>query len=637
MKLRTITIDNFKGIKTFQTDFKDITTISGANGTGKTSVFDAFLWLLFGKDSTGRSEFKMRPLDSLNLPIKGLVVAVEAEIEDDTGTTYVLRKESHERIVKREKRVVGFETLCFVDEVPKSVSEFKSFIGEIIEEDKFKLLADLKRFSEGLQWKERREVLLDIAGKTSKPEGFDELIKIMKNRTVDEYKSVLTGQKKRYLQEQSEINPRIDELQKSVDDYAETDTSKLTNSREVAILEMEKIDRKRQTFLDSEQERQEAIDALNHLKSQKSIRETELQNDTSGIQVHLDKKAGIIEKLAVYEQNVVNAKTSIDNQKITMKGFDSGLLLLKQRLQPVQERYKMANQIANEKCATCGQDLPEDMRSQGQETKKKFLADLTKQGKEIMGLIKIGKAEIEKAQTELKELESTLERAKIMITDGEKYRDEVFPALDEAIKNKKTTPPEKDDKWNGIVKQITEAEKKIGKSAGEQINTLFNQRKVFEDRKAELDTQLAQSDQIVKNANRIKELEQEEKDIAQKIADVDEALDEIGRYKAAESTAVEEAVNGKFKYVKFKLFNVILNGSIEDCCEATYNGIPYSDISYGQKILVGIDIINVLSEHYKLSIPLFLDNAEHLTLPIEFEGQLIKLEVKRDQSKMVIS
>ncbi len=100
---------------------------------------------------------------------------------------------------------------------------------------------------------------------------------------------------------------------------------------------------------------------------------------------------------------------------------------------------------------------------------------------------------------------------------------------------------------------------------------------------------------------------------------------------------VENAVNGKFAHVTFKLFSTLLNGSVEPCCITTYNGVEFPDLSGGQKIFAGIDIVNVLSEHYGYKVPMFLDNAESLTLPIEFDGQLIKLEAVENMKLTVIS
>ena len=55
--LKSLSLVNFKGVRSQEIKFSDqVTVVCGENGTGKTTVFDAFLWLLFGKDSTGRSD-----------------------------------------------------------------------------------------------------------------------------------------------------------------------------------------------------------------------------------------------------------------------------------------------------------------------------------------------------------------------------------------------------------------------------------------------------------------------------------------------------------------------------------------------------------------------------------------------------
>ena len=189
--LQGLRVKNFKGITNLEIEAARNTRVEGENGKGKTTILDAFLWLLFDKDSTGRTEFGIRPLDSKNQPIKGLVCMVEAVLNIN-GSRCVLKKEHHEKIVKDQLR--GYTTLCWVDDVPKKAGQYAEYISGIIPEDSFRLLTNLRHFNENLSWKDRRAVLLDIAGEIGTPAGFDELLSALNGRSLDDYKKVLAGQ-----------------------------------------------------------------------------------------------------------------------------------------------------------------------------------------------------------------------------------------------------------------------------------------------------------------------------------------------------------------------------------------------------------------------------------------------------------
>ena len=324
VKLNNLTITNFKGIKTFRADFDGgDAVIKGANGTGKTTVYDAFLWLLFNKDSTGRKEFELRPLDKDNQPIKGLVLAVEADITFD-GVRHVLRKEHHEKVVKKQLR--GYETLCTIDEVPKKVGEYAAYITELIPEDTFKMLTSLRHFSEGLHWKDRRAVLLDIAGEIGTPEGFDELVAALNGRTVDEYRKVLAEQKKRLVDKRGEISPRIDEISRGMEGYEQpTDETDMRDQREAVKVDIERLDRTRKEMLDSEQQRQKTLEAINGLCGKRVSREMELKNSTAGIQHLLDAKKVIEDAVTERTKAVADARNArtLKDSEVRTKCFDS--------------------------------------------------------------------------------------------------------------------------------------------------------------------------------------------------------------------------------------------------------------------------------------------------------------------------
>ena len=82
MKLIRLTLRNFKGIREFTLEARgrDI-DVFGDNATGKTTLADAFMWLLFDKDSQNRKDFQIKTVDKHGNEIHGLDHEVEAVLE----------------------------------------------------------------------------------------------------------------------------------------------------------------------------------------------------------------------------------------------------------------------------------------------------------------------------------------------------------------------------------------------------------------------------------------------------------------------------------------------------------------------------------------------------------------------------
>lgn len=635
IRLNGLAVENFKGLKNFEmkVDGSDM-LITGENASGKTTVYDAFLWLLFGKDSSGRKDFELRPLDKQNQPIKGLVLSVEGEIDVD-GRCHILCKEHHEKVVKKQLR--GYETLCWIDEVPKKVSEYSEYITSIIPEDTFKLLTDLYFFNSKMHWTDRRAILLDVAGEIGSPEGFDELLAALNGRTVDEYKQVLAEQKKRLSKERDEINPRIDEIQRALDDYAGEDVTGLDKQRKALKKEIVDLDAKRNKLLAEENERQKQIEYLNDLNARKARREAELANDTSSVRSLLDEKAKIADEVlakmgecALVENQIELTKSTLESKKAE---FQSHL----RALQATRAEYEsLHGSPMADTCKLCGQRLPAEKVKDVEEKRKADLQALTKQGNDQKKAVTNCKDEVERLEAMLKERNESFQKLKDECRAANAAAEKRLTEIDAAVNENKGLAPETDERWNGLCAEIAETGKKIGDPVSSQLEGIEGQRAAKLDRMTQLDKALAQSDQAAKNKARIAELEAGEMKLAQSITDVERQLDNIDEYKANESRLVEEAVNGKFKHVEFKLFNQLLNGSLEECCEAILDGVPYSDMSYGQRIIAGVDIITVLSEHFGLSVPLFIDNSESLTLPIEATTQTIQLQAQKNVKKLTV-
>jgi len=625
IKLNKMIIENFKGIKGFQlsTDGED-TIIKAENGVGKTTIYDAFLWLLFGKDSTGRKDFDLRPLDRNSNPIKELVVKVEAELSI-AGMVHTFRKEHHEKVIKKELR--GFEAKCWIDDVPKKVGEYNEYISGIISEDTFKLLTDLNFFNGKMHWSDRRKVLLDIAGEIENPAGFEDLFSALNGRTVDEYKKVLAEQKKRHVKERDETNPRIDEILRSLEHPTDIDVDERTKERESLQKQTENLRVQRQALFGKETQRNAKLDLVNNLKAKKIEREAQLKNDTSGIQSLLDEKKQIEANFADNQQEVTNAQNAFNLKTTELEGKQNELKSLMVSLENIRSEFASADTAKDsDTCYACGQKLPGNKLAENEKKRQAKITEIIERGDKLNQRVKEVKAAISSLEAELKELKLAQENARKRLLVAQESKTQRFAVIDEAIQANQTTPPEKDEQWQKIIAEIAVLEEQVGPPVSEQLNAIETQRIAKQNEIDKLNETLAQADRLEKDRTRVQELETKEKDLSEKIAEIDGTLDQIKQYNMAYSKLIESSVNDKFKYVTFKLFDIQLNGEIDDrVCEAMLNGVPYMDMSTGQQIIVGIDIINVLSEHYDLSVPLFVDHSESLTLPLEANSQTIKL------------
>lgn len=635
--LNKLSIENGKGIKNFDEDFggKDA-EISGENGTGKTTVFDMFKWIL------NFTTVKVRPLDKDNNLITGLVVAAEAELAYD-GQVHVFRKEEHERVVKNQTK--GYTAKYWIDEVPKSQSDYNDYIAKnLIPEDTFKILTDLTHFNGKLHWEEQRKVLIDIAGDIGTPKGFDELLAALNGRDIKDYKKVLTEQKKKHKDTRDEIGPRIDEIQKGLEQYAELgeDVINYEQGRDKTQAEIDKLDADRETLFNSQQMRQKRVEAFDALKSKKIQREAELQNDTSGVKKFIDEKAQIEADYSACESAVTQAEVTISGkERLIENDANINLANCLRNINDIREEYnkikdKKEESKKDEVCYACGQQLLGEHLELAKTVKAAKLKEITERGAKARAMLTGCKDRIERLKADLNVAKEVLVEVKEKLAVIHKHRANRFVELDEGIKANKPAPFEQDKPWLAICRLIEKVEAEIGEPLADQMQQIHTARNEKTKELELISEALLNADNIKKSRERIAELEDKEKDLAQKIADLEKQLADIDQYEADESKLIESAVNGKFKHVEFKLFNQLLNEGLKPCCEALLDGTPYSGMSGGEKMFVGIDIINVLSEHYGVSVCLFVDNAESLSLPVETDTQTIKLFMKPGVKKLVV-
>ena len=630
--LRSIKINSFKGIKSLKIEPEGHNaTITAENGVGKTTVYDAFLWVLFGKNSEGVAQFGIVPYGADNKALKGLVVGVEAVLDLD-GKQVSLKREKHEKLVKRQLK--GYTDHFWVQDVPKKEKDYAEFIEKnLLPEDTFKVLTDLTHFNTKLHWKDRRAILMEIAGDVKvEDDTLSGLLDLVgEDRTIDEYKAILTGQKKGYDEERKEINPRIDELQRSLDEYASEDgVDEIAKNRDKLKAEIVEIDKHRKGVIDAENKRQEAIRQVNDIKLKRDTRAIELKNDTSGVTKLLEEKAKIEADVNDHLLKVVNIEASLDRiegARVTLKHkLDVATRDIKEL---ADNKMKITTGTLLSECPMCGQDATEEMV-------KDALRKINVQGKALRGEINEFKEELSKLEVKKAEATEAHEFAESAHSKVAGYKETRFAEIDKLIENRPTVQPKDDETWCALDASVTELSAKIGEPDSDIFAQLEDKRLTLSSDIEILNQTLANADTIAKNGNRIKELEAREKELAQKIADIEAQLSDIDRYKKAESELIEFAVNDKFDHTRFKLFDYRLNGEIKETCLATHNGVDYGDASTGQQIYIGIDVVNVLSGYYDMSVVLFIDHIESLTHPITANTQVIGLRAEKGVKELKV-
>lgn len=652
-------IQNFKGCKDRTIEFGEKTRISGANATGKTTIFDAFTWLLFGKDSLGSSDFDIRPLDADGNMINNIEISVEAKISVD-GDEYDLKKVQKQKWVKRR----GTDTTEFQGNVnefeingyPKSQKEFKEFISEIVDEDVFNLITNPNAFN-ALAWKKQREILMKFVGSFSDVDiayGFGEkytkLIPELKIASTDDILKKYTKAKTALNKDMVEIPARIDEISKQlvIADVGVLEVEK--TAKEVALQKVE-------DELSGGNGKLEEINSKRQEIMNLKFRISEIQNE--GNQKLFDKSKALRDDLVAKEDTLRSIKREIADTNSEIHSVHSKYEWSVKEVKRLQEEWKaekaktFPEMVPMEPipesasvCPTCGQDLPEDIIQKNIENyEKKKQAYEDKYTNDLIQFKERKKnkiSEIETAGTEAaanrdkyksreEELRKSMAELDSKLVEDQKAYDSVQEELD---RYPKTADISENTDYKATVEKISVLEKEIESMSSDTSGRteLEAKKAVLKDEIAEIAGKILATDNS-KVKERIAELEAEQKEVGQKIAEQEQMIDLVEDFIRGKMNRISAKVNEMFKIVSFKLFSEQINGGLKETCECTVNGVPLSSLNNGHRIIAGLDIIQSLSNLYEVSCPVFIDNSEavnEVNFP-DMNAQTIHLAVTDDK------
>lgn len=639
MKLLSLKLRNFKGIKSFTLDAQGRNaSVFGDNATGKTTLFDAFTWLLFDKDSSDRANFEIKTLKPNGEPHHGLDHEVEAELEVE-GRVVTLRKAFKEKWTKKRgsatAEFTGHTTDFFIDGVPVKKKDYDAKTAEIADDSIFKLLTSPTYFNEVLHWNDRRQILLEVCGDISDADviasdkALAKLPDILKGRKLEDMRKIIMARRAEVNRELERIPVRIDEAERN-----------LPNIEGIVIDELgPDIKKARTEVRELEQQLNRAESGGEIAEKRKQLREIEAQLLDIQNQHRREVDGLVADKQKAYRdlQNQINdAQATVRRAHWKLADFekeyqqlDSANAQLRDRWHEISSREFTFEQA--EVCPTCGQDIP---KSQLQEARDKALAAFNREkAKELEAVSERGKQNAER----IKEIEADmgvlrdkdLPKTEKYLARLEQQAKAVQTEIDELLNG--ITDIEQTPEYKAKLKEKTEIELEMAQlktSAEEVARTIREQISKAREVVQVLEAAQLQLKQHERGLERIEELKQQERELAAEYERLEQELYLTEQFVRTKVALLEDRINSKFKLARFKLFDVQINGAIAECCETMYKGVPYSGgLNNGARINVGLDIINTLSEHYGFAPPIFIDNAEAVTQLLPTRGQQIRLIV----------
>lgn len=682
IRIKSISLRNFKGARdcTYTFDGRNA-RIEGANGSGKTTVFDAFTWLLFGKDSKDQTEntFEVKTIDpATGSPIPQLDHWVEAVLSVD-GNQVILRRCWNENWVKPageiEAVLKGHSTSYYINGQDAGTKKaYDQFVAQLIGEDVFRLITNPRYFVDDrfTGWQARRKALMELVkdapGRERVREEFADVVDKLSGRSVEVLRKQVAAEKRANRKDLDDTLARIAGMKEALpekvdtaDVQAQIDAIAAGADKEIGAL-MEQI-----KTIDA------AIADAGKAADAKKAENASIWAEITAVQLKMgsyiaDAKKEAQDKNAARQEAVLRVKANIAAKVATIKGEEAQLERARKELdaleqerggivadlQALGERYRAEKAKAFEytpdtRCPYCGQELPaatvEEAREKARSAYMEKQREAVKEITEKAAALKEEGHRLDARIAGTKDIISnSAEKLDLADTEAEKWiaelkRLEGTPAVDLAALEKELRDSaavramqreefELRAKAQRLTAQPDGTEEQMQRRAelqGKADDLRERCREAIEPLKAQLSVNRERDRQLELIARK----EREAKNYADALASDERLEARLLAYVKADVDSVEEAINGLFRVARWKMFDRTLEGGLVETCEVcTKEGVPYRSMNDAMKTLCGLDVIRVFSERYGSQAPIFIDNAEGITAT-EFgtASQVIRLVV----------
>lgn len=630
IELKTMTLYNFKKERSKTITFAHNTIISGGNETGKSTVYDAYLWCLFG--TTSRPGATVQTLDKHNNVIHKLETSVVVILNYNDERDVKIERRLSERWKGKdtsEENFLGTTQARFVDDVPCSVSAFKEKLNSLCDFDDWFMLSNINLF-----WTYkvdvRRKILMSLAGEIDEENLMAQYPAVYKGVKTEKKNiaEMLTQQKATRKKANDELQTipakvQAQDMLKSDEDFAQLEKEKIEVDKQISSIDASlqgvivNVDEQKeyQNRLAEEEKKYEKTRKEWTDKHFACINDAFKKVNTAADEMH--------EATRIQKKNIDNNVENGCRLSLLTKEFNE----LMQQWNNVNE--KEFNFAQTDVCPVCGRPYTEEMKSKEYENavaefnahKSGELTRIQKAASEKNSQIAIIKGNI-----------STFEQI-TAIKDNENVKTKtdahnVLSAGLAKIKAETWEQSEEKKKADASLQAIKSTEPTTEVDASAKENKQKKQELTV--KRDDLIKRISGRDMNERIEKEKEKLDARSRELAQIVADCNEVIRQIKEYKKAKIAIVENNVNSFFSLIRWKFYeqNITNDDEKEVCTAIDSNGVDYNNTNDGTVINMGIDIINGISKAKNVYVPLFVDRKESVEKALTSTQQSIYLQCK---------
>lgn len=645
--LKKLILKNFKKIQDLTVEFTDKNTfICGGNGTGKTTLQDAFLWLLFGKDSTNRADtnFNIKTLGEDGKPILHLVHSVTGVLSIN-GRDVELQRNYVEKWGSGVNAGVlqNHATEFYLNGVKlKTKKEYDAEVAAILPEDVFRMITNPLYFPT-MKAQDQKAMLLEMAGNVTNEEvaninpKFQELISLISGRTLEQLAKEIASKKSAIKDELKGIPGRIDSVRDAMpesEDWAVLEKEIADKKEKIKDIDSKLADKSKQIEAEFKA-KSELQKQIGNKKLAKSQRENEIrQNANKSYHDVLDNISKLEYQVKSKDAEISRKQEDHSRIKANIEALNNDLEVLRGKFYAIDAETLQYPEGAFI-CPTCKRELEvEDIQAKQQELQDNFNLNKANRLKAVQNEGKEKAAKVEELKKQCSIIQAT-------ITQLSNEKEILVHNINECKGN---MPEEQDTQkiilsdptWLSLSNEIVDLENQL-KAEAKPIDTteLKEAKAILSEAIDELNKKLGKRDTIERSNKVIEDLEDRRDKNNEALAEQERLEFLVQDFQKEKDNKLMERINGMFSLVKFSFISEKLNGNEAITCFCSVDGVPFADVNNASKINAGLDIINAICRSVGITAPIFIDNRESVNDLIPTMSQVINLVVSKDKSLMI--